>query len=129
MFLFKLNPLGDPLFDKFLNLRWPGEFEVTVTTWPVSLGDCKQKLFSKFPFKPPLSDSNCFRKITVPNAKLTTFKRYRQFTLINEYSLRIVVGDNEFRENIVHSIIKQPYTIKKYPSNYCNETFECPFEK
>ena len=129
MFLFKLNPLGDPLSDEFLKLRWSGEFEVTVTTWPPSRGNCKQKLFFKSLSKPPLNESNCFGKMTVPNAKQTTFEKYRQFTLINEYNLRIVVGEDKFRENILHNIIKQPYTIKKYSSDYCNETYRRPFEK
>ena len=131
MFVFKLNSFGDPLFYKQSStLRWPYTFEVTVTTWPVSRGDCKQKLsIPQFSWKPPLNDNNCFKEITVPNIKRTTFKKFKKLTLRNEYYFRIVVGKNKFSENNLLKIIKPPYSLKNYSSNYCNETFEYPFEK
>ena len=131
MFVFKLNPLGDPIFDDLTELHWQDEFNVTVTTWPVGRGYCKKEIssYESYSFKPPLSDSSCFRQITVPYFKRTTFKNFRQFTNRIKYNFRIVVGENKFRENNLHKLIKPPYSLKNYSSNYCNETFECPIEK
>ena len=81
MFVFKLNPLGDPIFDKISLTRWPLHFEVTVTTWPVGRGYCKKKIFFKFSFKQPLNDNNCSKEIAVPNVMQTIFKTYRQVPL------------------------------------------------
>ena len=105
------------------------EFEVRITPWPLNItGNIwKKKLFpyKSSSFKPPLIDSNCFKKITALNFKPTTFENRRQFTLRKKYYFKII-GGNKLRE---HTIIKPRYTLKHYSSNYWNATFECPFGK
>ena len=130
MFVFKLNPLGDPLLDETTRSRYPYDSEV-ITTWPVSRRYCIQKLFYfdwDFKPQPSIFDDRCFKEITKLKVKRRASKSFRQFAATKEY-FDVVIGENKFREDILHKKIKPPYSLKKYSSTYCNKYFECPFGK
>ena len=127
--MLKLNPLEDPHYI-YIAKHFGDKAVVLVIDFSILPGrreKCRQSIRTNYehPQIPPLNFSDCLREVSSLNNIKQTSSQLRQYTASRSY-FGFVVGENKFGEDILHKIIKTPYSFKSYSAAHCNEHFECP---